>query len=49
MVLTIEVVVYTDQLWSMNLEDMVLVTEEGCEFLTTWGHIDGLPQMVVMS
>lgn len=49
MVLTIEVVFYTDQLWSMNLEDMVLVTEEGCEFLTTWGHIDGLPQMVVMS
>ena len=48
MVLTIEVVVYTDQLWSMNLEDMVLVTEEGCEFLTTLGHIDGLPQMVVI-
>ena len=49
MVLTIEVVVYTDQLWSMNLEDMVLVTEKGCEFLTTWDHIGGLPQMVVVS
>jgi Xaa-Pro aminopeptidase len=43
-----EVVVYTDQLWSMNLEDMVLVTEDGCEFLTTLGHVDGFPQMVVI-
>ena len=48
MVLTIEVVVYTDQQWSMNLEDMVLVTEDSCEFLTALGHVDGFPQMVVI-